>query len=223
MCGRLTLHHNWQKTTHFLVNEFGMEAKESLLSLPQYNLAPSQTLLVIIHDGIHYRIGSMKWGFTSPMVNTKPVINARGETIHEKPMFRQSFVNKRCMILASGFYEWDRNQQPAQPYWFYPESSPFMLIAGIYQSGTNKNGHKFANVCMLTTQANAMMQPIHNRLPVILNQDQYHHWVAPQTPVDELSFLFKSTNFLDLKMHPVTPLVNRASYQEKDAILAIKK
>jgi len=223
MCGRLTLHHDWQRTTHFLVEQFSVDPQETILALPQYNLAPTQTLLVLIHDQKQYRIGPMKWGFSSPSSPGRPMINARSETIHEKPLFRQSFIKKRCLILASGFYEWDRRHQPAQPYWFYPQTKPFILIAGIYQSGINEKGHKYANVCMLTTQANAIMQPIHDRLPVILNPDQYHHWVYPRTPIDELTFLFKPTNFLDLKMHPVTAMVNRATYQNQEAIVAIKK
>jgi putative SOS response-associated peptidase YedK len=222
MCGRFGLTFPWEKTTRYLFNTFGVEIDESKLQLPRFNIAPTEPLLTLIHDGNRYRVGLMTWGFTSGQDSRHPVINARSETLHEKPMFRQSFFKQRCLVIGTGFYEWDRKQTPSQPYWFYA-SEPFIVFAGIYQVFKDEHGKKSAKVSLLTTKANALMSTIHDRLPVILNSDQYQHWVSPKTPIDELQFLFKSTNYQSLKMHLVSTAVNKASYQSKDAILPIKK
>jgi putative SOS response-associated peptidase YedK len=222
MCGRIGLTFSWEKTSRYLYETFGVEIDESKLALPQYNITPTQPLLTLIHDEKKYRIGLMTWGFISGQESRQLVINARSETLHEKPLFRQPFFKQRCLVIGTGFYEWDRKQTPSQPYWFYT-AEPFMVFAGIYQVIKDEHGLKIARVSLLTTQANALMSTIHDRLPVILNPDQYQHWVSPKTPIDELQFLFKSTNYQSLKMHPVSTAVNKASYQSEDAILPIKK
>lgn len=222
MCGRFGLTFPWEKTSRYLYETFAVEIDESKLQLPLFNITPTQPLLTLIHDRNKYRVGLMTWGFMSSHENRQPVINARSETLYEKPMFRQAFIKQRCLVIGSGFYEWDRKQTPSQPYWFYG-SGPYMVFAGIYQVIKDNLGNKLANVSLLTTQANALMSTIHDRLPVILNPDQYQHWASPKTPIDELHFLFKSTNYQSLKMHPVSTAVNKATYQSEDAILPIKK
>jgi putative SOS response-associated peptidase YedK len=223
MCGRFTLHYGWQQTTKFIIETFGVELDESLLPLPNYNVAPTQQVIVLIHDGEKYRIGLMKWGFTLGQGINKPVVNARSETIIEKPFFRQAVRTKRCLILATGFYEWDRKHHPSIPYWFYPASGDFMVFAGIYQSIIDQDGNKNPQVSFITTASNDVMKPIHDRLPVILNPDQYLHWVHPKTPIDELLFIFKPTNYGSLSFYEVSSRVNVVKNNDALNLQAIKK
>lgn len=223
MCGRIGYKFPWEKTSQFLYESFQVEANETILTLPLVNVAPTQPLLSVIHDGTKFRVGTMVWGLTQDHPSHTMIINARSETIHEKPTFRQLLLKRRCLILASGFYEWDRRQKPSQPYWCEDINAPFLVFAGIYQMKTLTNGQTVPQVCLITTGANDVMAPIHDRLPVILNPDQYKHWAHPKTPYDELTFLFKPTNKEGLHLFPVTQAVNKASYQGDDAMLPIKK
>jgi putative SOS response-associated peptidase YedK len=223
MCGRFGLHHPWQTTSSFLYEQFQVEFDENQLALPLYNIAPTQPVLILIHDGTHYRVGLSSWGFSLSSTNPKPVINARSESIFETTLFRQSIRSKRCLILASGFYEWQRSTNPSQPFWFYDKGKPFLLFAGIYQTILRDNNQKIVQTAMLTTSANDVMAPIHNRIPVMLNQDQYQHWVHPKTPIDELKFLFKPNNFKDLFHYEVSTHVNKVANQDSQCLTRIKK
>jgi putative SOS response-associated peptidase YedK len=191
--------------------------------LPLYNIAPTQQVLILIHDGAQYRVGLSTWGFSLSSTNSKPVINARSESVFETTLFRQSIRTKRCLILASGFYEWQRTTTPSQPSWFYDQIKPFLVFAGLYQTIRNKNGQKIVQSAMLTTSANEVMKPIHDRIPVMLNGDQYQHWVHPKTPMDELKFLFKPTNFTSLAHYEVSTHVNKVANQDATCLEPIKK
>jgi putative SOS response-associated peptidase YedK len=223
MCGRFGLHHSWQTTSRFLFDQFKVEFDERQLSLPLYNIAPTQQILILIHDGAHYRVGLSTWGFSLSSTNPKPVINARSESIFETSLFRQSIRTKRCLILASGFYEWRRSTTPSQPFWFYDQQQPFLVFAGLYQTIINKAQEKIVQSAMLTTSANDLMSPIHDRIPVMLNPDQYQHWVHPKTPIDEMKFLFKPTNFHNLSKYEVSTYVNKVANQDATCLQPIKK
>lgn len=223
MCGRFGLHHSWQTTSHFLFDQFKVEFDETKLSLPLYNIAPTQRVLILIHDGSHYRVGLSSWGFSLSSTNPKPVINARSESVFETSLFRQAIRTKRCLILASGFYEWQRSSTPSQPHWFYDQAKPFLVFAGLYQTIIHPNQEKIVQTAMLTTSANEVMAPIHDRIPVMLNADQYQHWVHPKTPIDELKFLFKPTNHLGLSHYEVSTHVNKVANQDAQCLAPIKK
>jgi putative SOS response-associated peptidase YedK len=223
MCGRFGFHQSWQITSHFLFDQFQVEFDESKLSLPLYNIAPTQSIMILIHDGSHYRVGLSTWGFSLSSSNPKPVINARSESVFETTLFRQSIKTKRCLILASGFYEWRRSSSPAQPFWFFDQDKPFLVFAGLYQTIRNQHNEKIVQSAMLTTSANELMAQIHDRIPVMLNPDQYQHWVHPKTPIDELKFLFKPTNFIGLTQYEVSTHVNKVSNQDSRCLVPIKK
>jgi putative SOS response-associated peptidase YedK len=223
MCGRFGFHQSWQITSHFLFDQFQVEFDESKLSLPLYNIAPTQSIMILIHDGSHYRVGLSTWGFSLSSSNPKPVINARSESVFETTLFRQSIKTKRCLILASGFYEWRRSSSPAQPFWFFDQDKPFLVFAGLYQTIRNQHNEKIVQSAMLTTSANELMAQIHDRIPVMLNPDQYQHWVHPKTPIDELKFLFKPTNFFGLAHYEVSTHVNKVANQDARCLEPIKK
>ena len=223
MCGRFGLHHDWQATSRFLFVQFKVEFDETKLLLPLYNIAPTQQVIILIHDGSHYRVGLASWGFSLSSTNPKPVINARSESVFETSLFRQSIRSKRCIILASGFYEWQRSTSPSRAFWFYDQQKPFLLFAGMYQTIIQHHQEKVVQTAMLTTSANEVMAPIHDRIPLMLNADQYQHWVHPKTPIDELKFLFNPTNFIGLTHYEVSTHVNKVSNQDSRCLAPIKK
>lgn len=223
MCGRFGLHHAWQTTSKFLFEQFNVEFDESKLTLPLYNIAPTQPILILIHDGIGFRVGLSSWGFTLSATNPKPVINARSESVFETSLFRQSIRTKRCLIIASGFYEWQRSFKPSKAFWFYHQHQPFLVFAGLYQTILGTDNQKIVQTAMLTTNANDVMAPIHDRIPVMLNPDQFQHWVHPKTPIDELKFLFKSSNFKELNQYEVSSHVNKVANQDDQCLAPIKK
>jgi len=214
MCGRFGLHFDWQKTSHFLWNQFQVELKEDTLSLPQYNIAPTHVLITLIHDGQRFRVGTSHWGLPLSNQTSQVVINARSESVFEKTMFRQAMKTRRCLILGSGFYEWKRDEKPSKVFWFHHDHQPFMLFAGLYQVVKNDQGQQTVFSAMLTTSANAVMQPIHDRIPVMLNPDQYRHWVDPKTSIDEMAFLFKPSNYIGLKKYEVSAHVNQVKHND---------
>jgi putative SOS response-associated peptidase YedK len=222
MCGRFGLHHAWQTTSQFLYDQFLVELNEKTLTLPTYNVAPTNPIITLIHDGTRFRGGLTNWGFKMEGLR-QPMVNARSETILEKTLFRQSLKTKRCLILASGFYEWQRTTKPSNTFWFYDHDKPFLVFAGIYQSWIDEHQTKHVRSAMLTTAANDLMKPIHDRIPVMLNPDQYRHWVHPKTPVDELTFLYKPTNFPNLAHYQVSSYVNLVKHNDPQCIEAIKK
>lgn len=222
MCGRFGLHFDWQKTSRLVWDHFQVEMDEASYPLPQFNIAPTQQVMVLIHDGEKYRIGLARWGLPLGNGTSQVVSNARSESIFEKPMFRSLIKQRRCLVIASGFYEWQRDVKPSRVYWFHPQQQPFLIFAGLYQVVQDQEVKKvFAT--LMTTQANELMAPIHDRLPVMLNPDQWRHWVHPKTPIDEFSFLFKSTNFNDLIYYEVSNRVNKVIHNDVGCLEPIKK
>ena len=223
MCGRFGLPFDWQKTSHFLWHQFQVEFKEESLSLPQFNIAPTHPLITLIHDGKRYRIGTSNWGFPLSEDSSQVVINARSESVFEKTMFRQAMKSRRCLIVGAGFYEWKRDEKPSKVFWFHHDREPFMVFAGLYQVTKHQSGQQKVYASMLTTSANEVMQPIHDRLPVMLNPDQYRHWADPKTSIDELAFLLKPTNYQGLTYDEVSSHVNQVKHNDPACIEPIKK
>ena len=151
---------------------------------PRYNIAPGQNIAVIraAHDGSGPELVPMRWGFVPHWVREdRPrlqPINARAETAAEKPMFRQALSSHRCLIPASGFYEWQGRQGAKQPWYIRANDSPIMLFAGIHDhfSGT---GEPIDTVAILTRNADAQMAPIHERMPVMVSPQQVDDWFGP--------------------------------------------
>ena len=167
MCGRYSLKIN---------NDFQDRYQLSTLSTAlksNNNIAPSQTQPVIIKssDNISNQLKMMRWGITPSWSTTgkELLFNARAEGINEKITFKHFFRNNRCLIPATGFYEWQKNQGNSIPYYFYLEHNQYFSMAGIYD-----DNHSFT---IITTSPNDIMTPIHHRMPVILNQNMEDQWL----------------------------------------------
>ena len=209
MCGRFTLTVNPAD----LQDTFSAYTFPSRFA-PRFNIAPSQPVLAIPNNGKN-KADFFIWGLI-PMWAKDPsignrLINARGETIAEKPSFRGSFKHKRCLILADGFYEWKtiRGQKTKTPYFIHMKDRKPFAFAGLWDSWESPEGSSVKTCTIITTQPNELMESLHNRMPVILYPRDYKKWLdaSPQTP-DSLLSLLKPYPTEDMSAYPVSTLVN---------------
>jgi putative SOS response-associated peptidase YedK len=134
------------------------------------------------------------------------MINARSETAPEKPYFRRTFRERRCLIPADGFYEWKRENGAKQPCYFHMQEGRPFAFAGLWE-GWNKDG-KMRSCTILTTQADDLVGGIHERMPMILPHDHYHAWLDPESERDQVAALLAPYPGDDLETYPVSPYMN---------------
>ena len=175
---------------------------------PSWNIAPTAPILVIRSDGYERSASVMSWGFTfrsrSGSGSSRPLFNARSETLGQRPAFRAAFAERRCLIPANGFYEWRSDGGGKTPMWIHrPDEQPFAL-AGIYNARPSESGS------VITCEPNSLMSPIHNRMPVILSAEQYDQWLDPEADIGALSALLMPREWPDMTAWDVSNTVNRA-------------
>jgi putative SOS response-associated peptidase YedK len=175
MCGRFSL----ATSLEILREHFKITQGVSLV--PRYNIAPTQRLPVQVKPG---SIDFLNWGFVASwateFVDKKAFINARSETVLEKPFFRQAFLKRRCLILADGFYEWKTMGRVKQPYYICRKDRKPFAMGGIWENDT---------CAILTTTANSALQSIHERMPVIIPENFYGSWLDPNTEQKSITHL----------------------------------
>jgi len=192
---------------------------------PRFNISPSQPLLAIPNDGAN-AADFFIWGLI-PMWAKDPsignrLINARGETVAEKPSFRGSFKYKRCLILADGFYEWKAKPgtKTKTPYFIHMKDRKPFAFAGLWDSWESSDGSSIKTCTIITTEPNELMEPIHNRMPVILHTRDYAKWLdtSPQTP-DNLLPLIQPYPADAMSAYPVSTLVNKPSNDSPELVV----
>src|SRR5215217_3961884 len=170
MCGRYTL----TTPVEILAEEFGLSGPLPEIP-PSYNVAPTEQVAAVIAGDGGRRLEMLKWGLIpawadDPEIGSR-MINARSETAHEKPSFRRAFGERRCLIPADGFYEWQRTNGTKQPYYIHMEDGRPFAFAGLWESWS-KGGEGEIRTCTIhTTEANALVGEVHDRMPVILAHD----------------------------------------------------
>ncbi|MBK9926550.1 MAG: SOS response-associated peptidase [Anaerolineales bacterium] len=194
---------------------------------PRFNIAPSQPVLAIPNDGAS-KADFFVWGLI-PMWAKDPsignrLINARGETVAEKPSFRGSFKYKRCIILADGFYEWKASsgKKPKTPYYIHMKDRKPFVFAGLWDSWEGPDGSSIKTCTIITTEPNELMATLHARMPVILHPRDYAKWLddAPQTP-ENLLPLIKPFPADNMSAHPVSTLVNKPDNDSPELVVPV--
>lgn len=180
MCGRYTL----VATPEEVAGEFGLVEPPPISA--RSNISPTEGCLVVYLDHGIPRGEMMRWGFLSKAQPGKPLINARSETAHEKRSFADAFAHRRCLIPASGFYEWRLEGARKQPYCFEKAGGGLLAFAGLWNIFSEPGVDRFPAFTILTTGANTMMSAYHDRMPVIVRREDYARWMDPQAPVDSL-------------------------------------
>jgi putative SOS response-associated peptidase YedK len=194
---------------------------------PRYNIAPSQPVAVIPNTGDN-TLTMYKWGLIpswakDPSIGDR-MINARAETLAEKPSFRTAFRRRRCLILADGFYEW--KQDPAmkskQPVYIRLKDSQPFAFAGLWDLWQATDGSEIRSCTIITTQPNSLLEPIHNRMPVILPADVYQRWLAVEdTQPAQLNDLLVPYVHSEMVAFPVSRMVNSPETESPDLIKAV--
>lgn len=186
MCGRYTLFASMDE----IVERFMVDVFEEGIYEPSYNIAPSQQVIAIINDGSRNRLGKLRWGLIPPWAKDEKIgyktINARGETIAEKASFRNAYRKKRCIIPADSFYEWQRDGNNKTPINIKLKDGGLFGLAGLWESWKSPEGKLVHSCTVITTEANEIMKPIHDRMPVILKPETEKIWLDPSIQEPEV-------------------------------------
>jgi len=208
MCGRYTLTVDPQT----LQAEFGLEAVPDNLA-PRYNIAPSQPVPVVVAPEGHRRLDIFRWGLMprwakEPGIGNK-MINARAETLAQKPSFKHPLRRQRCLVLADGFFEWQKTPHGKQPLFIHLQERKPFAFAGLWDRWMASDGSEILSCTIITTQPNELLAPLHNRMPVILPPNTIDTWLNPaiQAP-DDLLFLLQPYPAEKMAFYPVSRLVN---------------
>lgn len=223
MCGRFTITLSKEDFIRYLSKYKQLEINIDHLELPNYNVAPSEEVAAMIKHKDTYRVGPIKWGFIPFFAkdDKKYVINARSETLLDKTMFKDSVINKRCVIFADSFYEWKTINGKKIPYRILVKDMKLFAFAGLW-SHYKKNGESIYTATIITTKANEMMSDIHERMPVILTDDQVELWLnEPFIEQKHLNLLTAYPSDL-MENYQVSPYVNSSIHKDLKCIEKIK-
>jgi putative SOS response-associated peptidase YedK len=175
VCGRFVR----QKEIDAIVKEFGVQQVSCDLN-PSYNIAPTQEVAVIIEDGVKQLV-AVRWGLVPYWAEDLSVgnklINARAETITQKAAFKEAFQKRRCLVVADGFYEWQKTGATRLPIFIRLKGGRGFGFAGLYENWVSADGKNIRTCTIITTEPNEITRPIHNRMPVIIPRDQEDRWL----------------------------------------------
>jgi len=223
MCGRFEIH----SAIEIIAKVFGIDPG-SFSVKPNYNVAPSQDIAIVIRERNKNRLVSCRWGFvcswSKDMSEGYNMINARAETVPEKPSFRDAFLKQRCLVVADGFYEWKKEGSIKKPTYIHLRSGKPMGFAGLYNTWTSPQGDKVCTSTIITTEANELLYPIHDRMPVITPEDMFETWLDPsEHNKNTLKNILKPLPPEKLEIYEISSKVNSVKYNEPDIILPVKK
>jgi len=219
MCGRFTLF----ESDKILSKEFGVSGFPP--RSPHYNIAPSQPVAAVrvAPAGTGRELALLRWGLIpswskDPAIGNR-LINARAETAREKPSFRNAFRRHRCLIPTNGFYEWQRRERGKQPYFVRMRDERPFAFAGLWDRWESPDKGVIETCTILTTAANAVLAPIHDRMPVILPPAEYTRWLDPSLlNTDSLAPLLVPFPPEEMLAFPVSPRVNTPAVDDEKCI-----
>ena len=223
MCGRFTITLSKEDFIRYLSKYKQLEINIKDIELPNYNVAPTENVIAMIKHNDTYRVGNIKWGFIPSFATDtkKIIINARSESVLEKAMFKDSLLHKRCVIFTDGFYEWKTVNQQKIPYRIVMKNKKIFAFAGLWSNYKSKN-QSYYTTTILTTNANSLMKDIHDRMPVILNEENIDMWLnEPFLETKHMPLLKPFASEL-MDYYQVSNYVNSASHKDQKCIEKIK-
>jgi putative SOS response-associated peptidase YedK len=191
-------------------------------SRSRFNVPPGTDMPVIVRAEENELV-TMRWGLvphrSAVQVTGKPIINARAETLADKPLFRNLLKSQRCLVPATGFFEWKTEGHRKTPFYFSLKDSPCFAFAGLYDKWLDPSGKKTATYTIITTAPNELVARIHNRMPVILKREDEGRWLSeePLTPA-RLTGILASYSFDEMAVFPVSTLVNDPAIDDERVI-----
>jgi putative SOS response-associated peptidase YedK len=225
MCGRYTLH----SAPEEIEERFEVEPEEDLLD-PRYNIAPTQTVPVIRsgQSGSGPRqMAGCRWGLIpywakDPKIGNN-LINAKAETIAEKPSFKQAFSKRRCLIPADGFYEWQkRGKGPSQPVYIRRRDGSLFAFAGLWETWKAPEGDLIETCTIITVEPNELISKIHHRMAAILSPDDEAAWIDPKSKSDDLQRMLRPYDSELLEAIPVSRAVNSPAHESPQLISPVE-
>jgi putative SOS response-associated peptidase YedK len=218
MCGRFAFF----SPEEAIIAAFGVAAAGGLK--PRYNIAPSQELLTIRLDEGQMIADQLRWGLVpfwakDPAIGNR-MINARAETLAEKPSFRQALRRRRCLIPANGFFEWkkDPGTNARQPWYISSANSELLAFAGLWEEWQGGDGEELRTCTIVTTAANPFLSELHHRMPLILSKAEYSTWLDLQSAREDVNLLLTGMPTPELQFWPVSRKVNSPLNDEPELI-----
>lgn len=204
MCGRYVLSAN----PATVQRTFDLEDIPDLA--PRYNIAPTQPISIIT-DAAPKRLTLVQWGLVpswskDPGIGSR-MFNARCETLAEKPSFRNAFKRRRCLVPADGFYEWMKDGRKKRPFFIHMKSREVFAFAGLWDTWQGAEGSEIDSCTIITTEPNALIRPLHNRMAVILHDNDYEAWLDPETPQPVLMSMLQPYPAEAMAAYEVSPAV----------------
>lgn len=222
MCGRFTL----RATPAELIEIFETLRAPSFTIVPRFNIAPTQLVPAVKRGSTGEREwAQLRWGLIPHWAKDAKIgsslINARGETLTEKASFRESYRKRRCLIPADGFYEWQSvaGQKAKQPLHILLRDSRPFAFAGLWDCWRSPEGHEVATFTIVTTAANDLLKPIHERMPVILGREAFEDWLdAESHPPEKVQRLLQALPADELQLQPVSTRVNNTRVDDPQCV-----
>ena len=207
MCNRYAHRHTPEEMRAFFAVALHPGLARHLL-LPNYNIAPQDKVPAVRQVDGRRGLTGLTWGFDG---HDHLVLNARSETARQKTVFRESLKLRRCLLPASGFFEWSHEERPPQPYYFQARDEGLLALGAIWAADET--------VCILTTSANATVAPIHDRMPVLIRPPDFDRWLGAEGDIGDL---LRPAAEEILKVHPVGKRVNRVGEQGGELLEPVK-
>jgi putative SOS response-associated peptidase YedK len=223
MCGRFTI-----SFVIGLYERFDIKT-HTVGIIPRYNIAPSQDVPVVFktrHNGSENEIRLMKWGLVpswskDPSRSPKP-INARADTLDQKPMFRDLLKDRRCLVPATGFYEWKKERWGKIPHYIRMKNNSLFAFAGIFDRYRDPSGQQVATFTIITTEPNDVVSPYHDRMPAILKREDEERWLQPAILYrDQISEMLQPYPATEMIAYPVSKAVNNTNIDDESLIRPI--
>ena len=219
MCGRFTQ----TASPEVIAEQF--KITNPPLFTPRYNIAPSQPIAAIRidPDTATRTLVMLRWGLIPSWAKEPKIgnqcINAKAETVAEKPSFRSAFKKRRCLVIATGFYEWQVQGRAKQPIWIGLRSKRPFAFAGLWEQWKPPEGEPLETCTIITTEPNDLMAPIHNRMPVILSPASYDQWLDLSfQQIEPLKALLRPYPSEELTAYPVSTLVNNPRHDASQCL-----
>ena len=224
MCGRYRFKPEISELT-----EIFPEVRGAVLKGPRHNVAPTQEAPVVARVPDEIELLEMKWGLVPRWARTDKdgakLINARGETAAEKPSFRESFRQRRCLVIAHGYYEWQGTTRGKQPWHFGLENEALIGLAGLWDEWRDRAdpaAPPLRTFSILTTSANALARRFHDRMPVILPRERWRQWLAPNLLPEDAKAMMLPFDEAAMRAWPVTPRMNSMRFESPDCAVPVE-
>jgi len=216
MCGRFTLTVNIDA----VAKAFGVAP--SVQTAPRYNVAPTQEVVTVVRDETKH-LEMLRWGLIPSWAKEESIgskmINARAETLAEKPSFKRLLQSKRCLIVADGFYEWKQEAGGKTPMYFTLPNHELFAFAGLWDTWKQPDGQLLRTCTIITTNPNELAATVHNRMPAILPAEAQEEWLDPQQhDMHVLQQLLKPYSASDMEVRPVSRKINSPQYDSAELI-----